>query len=161
MYEFLTESNLNDNFWNWFGESKVVDSKGNPLVVYHGSHSKFSKFSNTSYFTDDYYNADGYAGGEYIYETYLKIRNPLIIDCKDRKWDDLETPHGNSTGEIACNIIKRGGFDGIIFINIKDSWIDDVDYQDAGTVYVVFSPTQIKSIDNEGTWNPNDPNIYK
>lgn len=25
---------LNDNFWNWFGDSKVVDDKGNPLVVY-------------------------------------------------------------------------------------------------------------------------------
>ncbi len=25
------------NFWNWFGDSKVVDEAGNPLVVYHGS----------------------------------------------------------------------------------------------------------------------------
>lgn len=25
------------NFWNWFGDSKVVDSQGRPLVVYHGS----------------------------------------------------------------------------------------------------------------------------
>jgi hypothetical protein len=25
------------NFYKWFGDSKVVDNKGNPLVVYHGS----------------------------------------------------------------------------------------------------------------------------
>lgn len=25
------------NFWNWFGDSKVVDEQGRPLVVYHGS----------------------------------------------------------------------------------------------------------------------------
>jgi hypothetical protein len=25
------------NFWNWFGDSKVVDEDGRPLVVYHGS----------------------------------------------------------------------------------------------------------------------------
>ena len=25
------------NFWNWFGDSKVVDKDGRPLVVYHGS----------------------------------------------------------------------------------------------------------------------------
>lgn len=28
------------NFWNWFGDSKVVDDKGRPLVVYHGSRFK-------------------------------------------------------------------------------------------------------------------------
>ena len=25
------------NFWTWFGDSKVVDDEGRPLVVYHGS----------------------------------------------------------------------------------------------------------------------------
>lgn len=24
---------LNDNFWKWFGNSKVVDKNGNPLIV--------------------------------------------------------------------------------------------------------------------------------
>lgn len=36
----LTESvdpKLNNNFWKWFGNSKVVDKKEKPLVVYHGS----------------------------------------------------------------------------------------------------------------------------
>ena len=23
------------NFWNWFGDSKIVDKQGRPLVVYH------------------------------------------------------------------------------------------------------------------------------
>ena len=27
--------------------------------------------------------------------------------------------------------------------------------------YVVFNPNQIKHVENLGTWNPNDPNIYK
>ena len=37
---------FNDNFWKWFGDSKVVDDAGNPLVVYHGSRSskKFITF---------------------------------------------------------------------------------------------------------------------
>ena len=26
------------NFWRWFGDSKVVDSKGRPLVMYHGTY---------------------------------------------------------------------------------------------------------------------------
>lgn len=32
------------NFWNWFGDSKVVDEDGRPLVVYHGSTKKFEIF---------------------------------------------------------------------------------------------------------------------
>jgi hypothetical protein len=30
-------SELNDAFWRWFGNSKVVDRQGQPMVVYHGS----------------------------------------------------------------------------------------------------------------------------
>jgi len=32
------------NFWNWFGDSEVVDADGKPLVVYHGMTANFSKF---------------------------------------------------------------------------------------------------------------------
>ena len=159
--EFLNEqkSFVNDKFWKWFSNSKVIDKNGNPLIVYHGSQSKFSKFNGDSYFTDDWYNADGYASGEYVYEVYLTIRNPLIIDAKEKKWDDIETPYGTSTQEVVGSI-DRNKYDGVIFKNIKDSWIDDVDYQDASTVYVTFSPNQIKSTENGGSWNINSGNIY-
>ncbi|MCX7631681.1 MAG: hypothetical protein N2038_15775, partial [Geminicoccaceae bacterium] len=32
------------NFWKWFGDSKVVDDQGRPLVVYHGTTRDFSAF---------------------------------------------------------------------------------------------------------------------
>lgn len=32
------------NFYKWFGDSKVVDEQGRPLVVYHGSTRKFVEF---------------------------------------------------------------------------------------------------------------------
>jgi hypothetical protein len=28
---------FNDAFWKWFGDSKVVDEHGQPLVVWHGT----------------------------------------------------------------------------------------------------------------------------
>ena len=31
-------------FKNWFGDSKVVDENGNPIVVYHGSGTTFWEF---------------------------------------------------------------------------------------------------------------------
>jgi N12 class adenine-specific DNA methylase len=32
------------NFWKWFGDSKVVDGQGRPLVVYHGTPNEFTVF---------------------------------------------------------------------------------------------------------------------
>jgi len=32
------------NFWKWFGNSKAIDFKGRPLVVYHGTKSDFNSF---------------------------------------------------------------------------------------------------------------------
>ena len=32
------------NFWRWFGDSKVVDDEGRPLVVYHGTKGDFNVF---------------------------------------------------------------------------------------------------------------------
>lgn len=155
-----TETNINSNFKKWFANSKVVDKHGKPLVVYHGSNIEIEEFEDTiTYFTDDYMNADGYAGGEYVYDVYLSIQNPLIVDCQDRKWDDIDTPYGSTTQGVVSSV-DESKYDGVIFINIKDSWIDDVDYQDSSTVYVTFSPKQIKSVDNNGTWNKNNNDIY-
>lgn len=35
---------FDNNFWNWFKGSKVVDDEGNPLIVYHGSTLTFNEF---------------------------------------------------------------------------------------------------------------------
>lgn len=42
------KNNLNDNFQKWFGNSKVVDKSGNPLILYHGSKNiNFNEFTIT------------------------------------------------------------------------------------------------------------------
>lgn len=82
------------NFWNWFGESKVVDKQGRPLVVYHGSPEIFNSFDTDKigkahgrsegagfYFTTDRGVAEGYAEGRPVYETYLRIENPASYDA--------------------------------------------------------------------------------
>jgi hypothetical protein len=164
IFEYLNEQNntengLNDNFWKWFGNSKVVYNN-KPFPVYHGSPDEFDEFMYESFFTEDYFNADGYAREDgIVYEVYLSIKNPLILDCKDKKWDDIDTPYGTSTTEVVSNA-DRSKYDGIIFINIKDAWFDDAEYQDSSTIYATFSPNQIKSIENDGSWDIDDNNIY-
>jgi len=152
------ETNLNNNFRKWFSGSKVVYN-GKPLPVYHGSPENFDEFMGDTYFTPDYFNADGYAGDGTVYEVYLNIKRPLIVDGKDKKWDDIDTEYGTSTQEVVSNV-DRSKYDGIIFINIKDAWFDDADYQDSDTVYVTFKPNQIKSVENDGSWDINDNNIF-
>ena len=78
------------NFWRWFGDSKVVDSKGRPLVVYHGTNAEFDTFDKSKrgtnvgaevygiYTTDTKSVAKTYGGK--ILPLYLKANNPYIID---------------------------------------------------------------------------------
>ena len=80
------------NFWRWFGDSKVVDDEGRPLVVYHGTNAEFGAFetghqrdsfdepSTAFYFTPNRlalydYNVD------IIIEAYLRADN--ILNLKD------------------------------------------------------------------------------
>lgn len=97
---------LNDNFWKWFGKSKMVDKQGNPLVFYHVTNSDFNTFKPCTwnkkqgfvpdeekgrrqfYFTKHKDWATNFAKKEFskkqkknqrLLEVYLKVENPLVI----------------------------------------------------------------------------------
>jgi len=144
--KYLQTYNLyeSQSFDSWFSGSKVVDDNGDPLIVYHGSKYEITELYGGMYFTDDYMNADGYAGGEYVYEVFLSIKEPLVLDCDGNKWDELESVYGSSTQEVVSNL-DTDKYDGVIFNNIRDSWIDDVDYQDPSTIYYCIRTSQIWS----------------
>lgn len=100
--EDITETST---FKSWFGRSKVVDSSGKPLVVYHGSGVEIQEFDyiytnqgndqigSGFYFTTDITEAEGYRsatiegrdklGGSSkptLHSVYLSISNPLDAD---------------------------------------------------------------------------------
>jgi len=74
-------SNVNDAFKKWFGDSKVIDTEGKPLVVYHGTNHKFDFFLKNKmvegrlgkgfYFTSSKEEASNH--GKNIIAAYLKI----------------------------------------------------------------------------------------
>jgi len=82
------------NFWRWFGDSKVVDEQGRPLVVYHGTDSKFNVFekgiktaravmfdvreeeSQGFFFSVNEVDASEY--GKNLMPVYLKAEYPLV-----------------------------------------------------------------------------------
>ena len=141
----------------FFRDSKVRDKQGKLLVVYHGTTEQFDEFFGYSFFTDDYFNADGYASGEYVYEVYLNLTHPYVFDAKGKKYNKLDCEYGSSTREVISNVDDKN-YDGVIFKNINDSWTDDEDIDDISTVFVAFEPNQIKAITNKTPSNSNNIN---
>lgn len=145
-----------EEFKKWFGNSKIVDENGNPLVMYHGSPNNIEKFrhrSKTSWGTEAtgiYLTSSPRIASEYslnlrgqngslenaaVYPVYIKIEKPKYVD---RPTVSLITPE-----ELQQYL--RDGFDGLIY---RDPVNPDFNE------YVVFDPTQVKSaVGNRGTWD--------
>lgn len=136
-------------FKRWFGDSKVVDDNGDPLVVYHGSEADFTEFhtgNRGAFFTPSNDVARTYGNPAAV---YLSLKNPVVIDAKWAFWNELDAvsspaldglrKHGRI---VVLDHIKgaaeKAGYDGAIVRNV-------VDNGGAGTQYIAFRPEQIKS----------------
>lgn len=136
-------------FKAWFKGSRVVDADGKPLVVYHGTQkTDFSKFNVPAHFGDAeaanqrsfwWMFFDGSPSHPNVIPAYLSIQNPKRVKDagQDIHWKE----------EIRK--AKRQGYDGLVYQNTAEG----------GESYVAFSPTQIKSVFNRGTWSPTEPDI--
>ncbi|MBE3122211.1 MAG: hypothetical protein IMZ58_08415, partial [Thermoplasmata archaeon] len=124
--------------------SKVVDDNGEPLVVYHGTKTKFTEFKDMGYtkgffFSPDIRRASPFANrSSNIMDVYLNVKNPLILG-RGKKFttDEIINP-------------EKHGYDGIF------------KYDDFGklSTIIVYKPTQIKSATgNRGTFDPENPDI--
>lgn len=154
-------------FRNWFGDSKVVDESGKPLVVNHATWADFDTFDfgRLGETTDSNASDEGLAqtarvgtwfssrnlaediGATRNVETYLAISNPK----KYRTLGALARAAKKAGGGAALRAaLSDQGFDGVAL----------ADEEFGGTSYVAFHPEQIKSATgNRGTFDPNDPNI--
>lgn len=79
-----------DRFKDWFGNSKVVDKNGNPLVVYHGTGGKIDEFTKFkfepfpgNYFAENKSYADWFSkyrsNNSYLFQCYLRVQNPIDL----------------------------------------------------------------------------------
>jgi hypothetical protein len=110
-----------DEFMSWFSGSKVVDSSGNPLEVYHGTGSDFKEFNlenatqNIIWFTSDKSSVESHevgAGGRgYVLHLFAKITNPAGWEEYDKfTLDELE-----QKGYDGAILSKHGFIDGFVF----------------------------------------------
>ncbi len=155
-----------DAFKRWFGDSKVVDKYGKPLVVYHGTAGEFNVFEPSQYgatkggifFTPDKATADAFANLAYengngdanTMAVYLAIRNPKVIEAAEIM-DGKE--HSFEREFAAVKKARDEGFDGLHIRNVPDQYR-------VADQWVAFRPEQIKSATgNRGTFDPNNPDV--
>jgi hypothetical protein len=92
MSENLAENVLkNERFKAWFGNSKVVDEKGNPLVLYHGTSGLKKEFDEFmfklfpgAYFAVNKSYSEWFAKQKtntYMYHVFLRVENPIDISA--------------------------------------------------------------------------------
>jgi ADP-ribose pyrophosphatase YjhB (NUDIX family) len=131
----------------------------------------------------------GAGKGAGLYKVYLRMRRPLIVDARGAMWDALDLPASSEAARFVRSIepsavdpdgalytetdtlvyyASHGPYDGIIFKNIIDEGPfgaecgrteTEIAKIPKSTVYVVFTPNQIKSVRNRGTFDVNDPDI--
>ena len=131
------------NFWRWFGDSKVVDEQGRPLVVYHGTDFKFDEFDITKaregslgkafYFTP--FKEVALRKGQNVLEVYLKIENP--------------TPLQKTVAETR-HAFQNNNYDGVIYT--LDNEIQELAIKDN---------TNVKLTNNRGTYNKTGKLAYQ
>jgi GNAT superfamily N-acetyltransferase/proteasome lid subunit RPN8/RPN11 len=157
-------------FKKWFGESKVVDENGKPLVVYHGTNSEFDVFKTKTswgfggaYFSDDKRIAEGFTRNGIVKAAYVSLQNPFIVDAQGKRYDSIARPaemkgNGNvDTQEIAA-YARNNGYDGVIVKNVVEGGL----YGRYGDDIIAFEPNQIKSATgNNGDFNPEDASILR
>ena len=156
------------NLSEWHKDSAHVtkNADGSPKVFYHGSLAKDitefkSEFDNSGigfWFADKDYAANHGEGN--LYETFLRIKNPLDLREENAKYPfelmremqkkglSLE-PYGKTSKE-AKEFLKQNGYDGIVL---------DGDYKERPFV-IAFDSAQIKHVKNDGSFS-DSPNIYK
>jgi len=146
-------------FKRWFGDSKVVDENGEPLVVYRGMEQEIQDnrfrvredggtygpgiYASTNPQVASFWAGDREAegmesdfGGS-VYPVYISLQNPADGGTAS----DIEAEFGAGARD---EMIRRG-YDGVM--------------ADGGEI-VAFYPEQIKSATgNIGTFDPTDPNI--
>ena len=120
------------NFWSWYKGSKLVDTLGRPIIMYHGTNRNFRvvnilKGAQHIFWIsrDDHSIESGEAGAsssKVIMELYIKLERPA-------SWREYEKL---GLGQL------RTQFDGALLD--KDAF--------------VFDASQIKSSKNKGTFDP-------
>lgn len=137
----------------------------------------YSDYENARYELEDEvlqnlaYDIDNALGNLLNYSDIQNVKQVLFDSVYEGgiRLEDLKSKLGElyledyQTGEIVSNetarrIVEMLGYDGIIDNSVSQKF--NMNIPPNTTHYIVFNPEQIKSIDNQGTFDENNSNIY-
>lgn len=168
-------------FRRWFGDSKVVDENGDPLVVYHGSRSEAPETLDPSkaraglgvYATPTKEFAEDFAEGSLVSgyvaaDDVIDLRNygPFVDrddvadiaddlgvdpEALEKSWDRLSRAGGDV---FMFNLLEAGDF---LLAEGQAVRFEDWGEGSAEEAIVFSGGSMFKSTENVGTFDPNDP----
>ncbi|HEY6872793.1 MAG TPA: hypothetical protein VI298_08720 [Geobacteraceae bacterium] len=145
-------------FKAWFGGSKIVDTDGQPQMVYHGTNANFTQFApgeRGMFFSASKDVASNYT--EYKrspQSSHDGVVMPVYLAMKDPVTLQFGTGHSIAAAVAEA---KANGNDGVIIKGYPDTYRGNDSIAD---MYIVFDPKQVKSaMGNRGTYDPADANI--
>lgn len=181
-----TDSNgkpLSDSQIAYFKDSKVRDSSGRLLPVYHGTKDDFTVFKHGHmnrhdsgylgdgfYFTDNLDSANSYSkwkrGNDYnshTMEVYLNITNPLVLEHKQWATVDLQDFLGLDllTDDQKFDFKVNQEISNKLTKEVQKRGYDGIIYHNDfydETIYVIYDSNQIKSVTNETPTSSDDIN---
>lgn len=150
----------NLEFKKWFNGSRVVDSSGQPLVVYHGTNSEFDTYNRAPiYFTPDRSVAVGYAMhrdnnperltlAPNVRPAYLRVTNPVVLNEAQLAALIADEDGKRNWAVLDITLSRRwqkNGHDGIYLKNVLDfaGWEENRFVDKRYDQWIVFSSDQI------------------
>lgn len=148
-----------EHFYKWFGDSKVVDDEGRPLVVYHGSVNTFEIFDKGKaspegdmgagfYFTSNEEDADSnYHGGGPDFDNKVARRAEQIQQEKEEEGEDIDYEEAKELAEkelkgepmqfsVYLKIENPCNADSLLFTDIEDNIdINEEDFETEDEYY--------------------------
>ena len=178
-----------ENFKRWFGDSKVVDENGQPMVVYHGTFGSFdtfklspdgalgagiyltpmADFANTYADTSNLSRPDASiyeVSGQNVLPVYASLQKPLMLTGQRDPMIQALVLLGMDTAK-AENFVEKAyeenGYIGKqVMTRAKAQGYDGIMQYKNGklTEVVAFSPNQVKSaIGNSGAYDATKPSM--
>lgn len=133
----------------WFGNSKIVDSRGMPLAVYHGSQNPDLVFGRgrSVYATSIPEVADRFAKGDFLGSALMEDEIPttyvLLLHMENPKVFTTDEEYERYFQDVSISPAqwKRMGHDGLVYLPSPEEQA-----YGAAPYYAVFGPEQVRVI---------------